>query len=187
MKTFHEWLEAEHPELLDEWLRDIAKNRTVRNLVAGAAMFAGGLGMAGGASGAEPSGRPAAQETEQASFLSRRDKALYELAKTARGKLNRDEQDLLSHYLKFKTMLGQGQEGPRMKAAEGSLGAMVRGKFQNLHSSNDSFDSVGDYLWGRMSGSGSGPVAASPSAARPMAKPAGGGKVNTRSESPDLD
>jgi hypothetical protein len=59
MKTFSEWLVDVHPESIDEgWMQDIAKNKTVRNLVTGAALAAGSLG--GVASAADKSPKPVA-------------------------------------------------------------------------------------------------------------------------------
>lgn len=70
MKTFHEWLEERHPELLDEWLRDLANNRTVRNLVTGLALTAGAAGFAGRASGGEASHKPVATAQDSQSVTS---------------------------------------------------------------------------------------------------------------------
>jgi hypothetical protein len=184
MKTFSEWMAERHPEELDEGLRDLANSKTVRGLVAAAGLTAGGLGLMGAGRGVEvgANARPAAAETETASHLSRKDKALYELAKKSSAKLNGDEQSLLSQYLKFRSMLGEGHVGPRFKAAEGSLSVLVRAKFPKLYDSENDFEAVGDYLWERMSGSA--PAAPVGSQAR---QDSSDNRIVTRSESPDLD
>jgi len=65
MKTFAEWLVEVHPEAIDEgWMQDIAKNKTVRNFVTGAALAAGSLGMGGAASAASPRPAAAAQDSQ---------------------------------------------------------------------------------------------------------------------------
>jgi hypothetical protein len=180
MKTFSEWMEERHPEELDEGLRDLANSKAVRGLVAAAGLAAGGLGLMGaGHFKVGVDARPAAAETETASHLSRKDKALYELAKKSSAKLNGEERSLLSQYLKFRSMLGEGHVGPRFKAAEGSLSVLVRAKFPKLYDSENDFEAVGDYLWERMSGSA--PVGSQAS------KDSSGNRVVTRSESPDLD
>lgn len=184
MKTFSEWMAENHPEELDEGLRDLANSRAVRGLVAAAGLMAGGLGLMGAGRGVETgaNARPAAVETEAAGHLSRKDKALYEIAKKASAKLSGDEQSLLSQYLKFKSMLGEGHVGPRFKAAEGSLSVLVRAKFPRLYDSENDFEAVGDYLWERMSGGG-----APASVASQARKDSPSNRVITRSESPDLD
>lgn len=67
MKTFHEWLVDAHPDVLDEgWMQDLANSKTVRNLVTGAALTAGSLGMGGMASAASPRPSAAVQDTQSA-------------------------------------------------------------------------------------------------------------------------
>lgn len=65
MKTFYEWMVERHPESIDEaLLRDLANSKLARNLVAGAAIAAGGLGIGtGDASAALP--RPTAAKGTQ--------------------------------------------------------------------------------------------------------------------------
>lgn len=74
MKTFQEWLADRHPEVLDEgWMQDIARNKTVRNFVTGAALAAGGLGFGGVASAAEKAPRPAAAAQDSQSATAEAD------------------------------------------------------------------------------------------------------------------
>jgi hypothetical protein len=74
MKTFTEWLVDAHPDVLDEgWMQDLANSKTVRNLVTGAALTAGSLGMGGVASAASPRPAAAAQDTQSATAESEYD------------------------------------------------------------------------------------------------------------------
>jgi hypothetical protein len=63
VKTFSEWMAENHPEELDEGLRDLANSRIARNLVAGAALTAGGLGIGSRMMASSPQ-KPAATTQE---------------------------------------------------------------------------------------------------------------------------
>lgn len=66
MKTFHEWLNERHPEMLDEgMLQDLADRSGLKGLVAGAGIFLGGMGLGGGRADAAISAVPGAAQDPQ--------------------------------------------------------------------------------------------------------------------------